>query len=83
MSSAHPLADTRPARPGPSHFFAHHGLWAPGVRLFRQLRFGAKAAIILGAVLLPLLLLLGWELRSQAEAAFQARGGRACVAGGA
>ncbi|MBP7522620.1 MAG: cache domain-containing protein [Leptothrix sp. (in: Bacteria)] len=73
MSSAHPLADTRPARPGPSHFFAHHGLWAPGVRLFRQLRFGAKAAIILGAVLLPLLLLLGWELRSQAEAAFQAR----------
>ena len=27
-------------------FFAHHGLWAPGVRLFRCLRFAAKAAVI-------------------------------------
>ena len=26
-------------------FFAHHGIWAPGVRLFRRLRFGAKAVI--------------------------------------
>jgi methyl-accepting chemotaxis protein len=36
------------------HFFRHHGLWAPGVRLFRQLGFSAKAAIITAAFLVPL-----------------------------
>ena len=27
-------------------FFSYHGIWAPGVRLFRKLRFTTKAAII-------------------------------------
>ena len=46
MSTA-PLADTafasRPAASSDAGFFAHHGLWAPGVRLFRALRFSAMA----------------------------------------
>jgi methyl-accepting chemotaxis protein len=46
-------------------FFAHHGLWAPGVRLFRSLRFGAKALIISLSLIIPLLGLLGWQLHSQ------------------
>ena len=40
--------------PGASGFFAHHGLWAPGVRGFRRLRFRARAALISLAFLLPL-----------------------------
>ena len=40
-----------------SRFFQYHGAWAPGVRLFRSLRFGPKAALISLAFLLPLLLL--------------------------
>ena len=64
--------------PSPAHrrragFFAHHGLWAPGVRLFRNLRFSAKALIISLAFLVPLLALLGAQLRSQAEQALRAR----------
>ena len=54
-------------------FFTHHGLWAPGVRLFRCLRFAAKAAIILGVCMLPLLGLLGWQLWAESEAAERAR----------
>ena len=58
---------------GDAGFFAHHGLWAPGVRLFRALRFRAKAAIISLAFVLPLLGLLGWQLNTQAEHAMQSR----------
>ena len=50
-------------------FFAHHGVWAPGVRLFRTLRFASKAAIISLAFVLPLLGLLGWQLKVQADQA--------------
>jgi methyl-accepting chemotaxis protein len=47
----------RSARAGePSGYFKHHGLWAPGVRLFRRIRFRTKAALIIGVLLLPLLL---------------------------
>ncbi len=45
------------ASPGPgdaSGFFSHHGLWAPGVRLFRQLNFTPKALTITAAFLVPL-----------------------------
>lgn len=35
-------------------FFSHHGLWAPGVRLFRQLQFGAKSLFVALCFLLPL-----------------------------
>ena len=48
-------------RGGRGGFFAHHGVWAPGVRLFRQLRFSAKAMIISLAFTLPLLGLLVWQ----------------------
>ncbi len=37
-------------------FFAHHGIWSLGIRLFRQLRFGAKAAIVSGLFLLATLI---------------------------
>ena len=54
-------------------FFAHHGIWAPGVRLFRSLRFSAKAATISLAFMLPMLGLLGWLLQTQADQAQAAR----------
>jgi len=54
-------------------FFAHHGAWAPGVRLFRNLRFAAKALIISLAFTVPLLALLAWLLTTQTHEAMQAR----------
>jgi methyl-accepting chemotaxis protein len=66
-------APARSASGTDSGFFAHHGLWAPGVRLFRRLRFSAKAAIISLAFVLPLLGLIGWQLMQQAELSLQAR----------
>lgn len=55
------------------HFFAYHGIWAPGVRLFRQLHLTAKAMIISLAFMLPILAVLGWQLHAQYEQALQAR----------
>ena len=40
-------------------FFAHHGFWAPGVRLFRALSFRAKALTISMVFALPIVLLAG------------------------
>ncbi|MEY2683271.1 MAG: hypothetical protein RJA09_415 [Pseudomonadota bacterium] len=54
-------------------FFAHHGLWAPGVRLFRTLRFVSKALIISLAFMVPMLGLLGWLLNAQTQNARQDR----------
>jgi methyl-accepting chemotaxis protein len=54
-------------------FFAHHGVWAPGVRLFRNLSFAAKALTISLVVVLPLVTLLGWDLWSQGRHALQSR----------
>ena len=74
--------DMRPAQHGeldaqrssaPSGFFAHHGVWAPGVRLFRTLRFRAKAAIISLAILLPLVGLITWQLVEQSHRSMKAR----------
>ena len=45
-------------------FFLHHGPWAPGIRLLRHLRFGAKAALISLAFLIPLALLALAYVRS-------------------
>jgi hypothetical protein len=39
------------AKPG---FFAYHGVWAFGVRLFRKISFKAKATLISAAFLAPL-----------------------------
>jgi len=74
MSSA-PALPMPAARPddNSSGFFAHHGLWAPGVRLFRQLRFSAKAMIISLAFTLPLLGMLAALQYSAFQQAMQAR----------
>jgi methyl-accepting chemotaxis protein len=54
-------------------FFSHHGIWAPGVRLFRTLAFTAKAIIISLAFIVPLLGLLAWQLKTQSDEGMQAR----------
>jgi methyl-accepting chemotaxis protein len=56
-----------------SGFFEHHGIWAPGVRLFRRLHFASKALIISLAFTVPLLGLLAWQLKAQSESEMQAR----------
>ena len=43
-------------------FFTHHGFWALGVRLFRRLRFAAKAAIVSALFLIPTLIGFGLYL---------------------
>ena len=54
-------------------FFAHHGPWAPGVRLFRRIGFTTKAVIISLAFLVPLLFLVGWLLKNGADDSMRAR----------
>jgi len=56
-----------------SGFFEHHGIWAPGVRLFRKLNFASKAFIISLAFIVPMAALLGWLLATQTAQAMQAR----------
>ena len=68
--AAAPASTPSGARPG---FFAHHGIWAPGVRLFRELSFTRKAMVISLAFMLPMLGLLGWLLKTQSEQALAAR----------
>jgi hypothetical protein len=48
-------------------FFRYHGLWAPGVRLFRAIGFRAKALVISAVFALPLLQ-LGWQYFGNASA---------------
>ncbi|UUX97140.1 methyl-accepting chemotaxis protein [Aquabacterium sp. J223] len=60
-------------------FFRHHGVWAPGVRLFRKLGFRAKALLVSLAFLLPLLFLLKAYLDNVAAAVDFARKERAGV----
>lgn len=58
-----PLSSRRPAGAAGSsaqtvsEFFRYHGLWAPGVRLFRSLGFRAKAIIISVVFAVPIVLL--------------------------
>ena len=49
-------------------FFAHHGPWSPGVRLFRTLNFRAKALIVSAVLLVPVVLLAWSFLRDKADA---------------
>jgi methyl-accepting chemotaxis protein len=63
----------RSATVDPDGFFTHHGIWAPGVRVFRSLGFTAKAIILSLAFLVPLLLLVGWLLKINADDAWRAR----------
>lgn len=46
-------------------FFQHHGIWAPGVRTFRQMRFTTKAHCISIAFMLPMLALVAWLLKAE------------------
>ena len=46
-----------------SEFFRYHGLWAPGVRLFRAIGFRAKATIIGLTFVLPIAV-LAWQYMS-------------------
>ena len=66
FSSANP--DSRISDGG---FFQHHGIWAPGVKAFRLLRFNIKALIISLAFMLPLLALVGWLLQANYQQAMQ------------
>ena len=61
------------SQPGAGGFFAHHGIWAPGVRLFRALRFSAKASIISLAFVVPLLALVVWQLMNESDRAMKSR----------
>jgi len=55
-------------------FFAHHGLWAPGVKLFRQIGFRAKAAIVSVCFLLPLAIVGGlWFAAVNDDIGFSAK----------
>lgn len=67
MSSPIPTPDrTRQIHRGDG-FFVHHGIWAPGVRLLRQLNFKHKA-ILLAVVFLPFWLLPIWLLGNKNDA---------------
>jgi methyl-accepting chemotaxis protein len=46
-----------PSGSGLSTFFRYHGVWAPGIRLFRAIGFNSKALVISAAFLLPIGLL--------------------------
>ena len=41
-------------------FFRYHGIWAPGVRLFRRLGFQGKALVLTAVFLVPIAL-LSWQ----------------------
>jgi methyl-accepting chemotaxis protein len=52
-SSMHPA----PGKGNPlSEFFRYHGIWAPGIRLFRAIGFRAKAMVISAMFMVP----IGW-----------------------
>ena len=67
MTLPHAAEIAAPPAPPEGGFFTYHGLWAPGVRLFRTLGFRAKAAIVSLCFAVPLAL-LAWQF-------FEARGG--------
>jgi methyl-accepting chemotaxis protein len=71
QSASLEMPPPRPARDG--GFFAYHGVWAPGVRLFRKMRFTSKALVISIAFTAPLLALLVWQMLAQHGQALQAR----------
>lgn len=54
-------------------FFRHHGIWAPGVRTFRQMRFITKAHCISLAFMLPMLVLVAWLLKAEYDTSLMER----------
>ena len=68
-SAARPAgAASTPARGGWGEFFKYHGVWAPGIRLFRRIGFRAKATLISTMFLLPMAL-LAWAYYGDKAAA--------------
>ncbi|TFW13726.1 hypothetical protein E4L98_28510, partial [Duganella callida] len=55
------------ARPRDSGFFAYHGWLAPGIRLFRAIRFPAKSLWISVAFMLPLAFALSYLVVAERE----------------
>lgn len=55
---------TSASTPGRLEFFRHHGVWAPGVRLFRRMHFLGKAALICTVFVLVLAQLATLFLRA-------------------
>ena len=60
MKNSIPPGDGRPEAGRGAGFFAYHGAWAPGVRLFRRLSFSLKALFITTAFAVPLAV-LAWS----------------------
>ena len=57
-----------------SGFFSHHGPWAPGVRLFRQLGFRSKALIVSTCFVVPLAVVsASWFSNEMADLDFTRR----------
>ena len=57
-----------------SEFFRYHGIWSPGVRLFRAIGFRAKALVISATFLLPIVVLaLNYFQAQQANIDFSAK----------
>ncbi len=61
------LAAAEPSGFGAFEFFRYHGMWAPGVRLFRRMGFRAKALTISVVFVLPIVL-LSWAYFSDKAA---------------
>ena len=55
------------AAAGGSKFFRHHGVWSPGVRLFRNLRFMTKALVVSISFSVPLALVSYHWFTAQSE----------------
>ena len=81
MSSLPATSSSRssPGRGGPLAFFRYHGLWAPGVRLFRRIGFGTKALLLSLGFMLPMSLLLAAYVRTSNESVEIAREERAGI----
>ncbi len=74
MSSSAPSLQPTPSDALTKHgFFHYHGIWAPGVRLFRQLHFFSKMVLISVVFMLPMLSLLGWQLQQNYDNTRQER----------
>ncbi len=73
MSTESSMSRASDATAAGGGFFAYHGVWAPGVRLFRRLSFPVKAILIMLAFGIPTLAQLAWMIRSQDEQAMRDR----------
>ena len=66
-----PVSSDAQNRSHDSGFFEHHGIWAPGVKAFRLLRFNTKALIISMSFMVPMLALVGWLLQANYQQGMQ------------